>query len=102
MMRTWQIRQDCPIGGVLHFAGQHAFQARWSLDADPPSENLLEQDLTTENQGRYWFRTGEDDDDIIIHFDEFRWQSTPPGPQRLRKLMKKAVNEINQMIGERF
>lgn len=104
-MCRWLIRQDRPDGGILSFAGTPAFQARWSLIADPPpppTESLHEQNPTDEDARGYWFRTGEDDDDIIILFNELRWQDAPPEPERAQRLMAKAVCEINDMIGERF
>lgn len=110
-MRMWLIRQDRPNGGILSFAGEHAFQARWSFSADPPSgdlpQDLSRQDSTRANDigtdnASYWFRTGEDDDDIVIRFEQLCWQDAPPRPKRVRRLIKNAVNEINQQVGERF
>jgi hypothetical protein len=97
-MRSWLIRQDRPNGGVLSFAGDPAFEAHWMLSEDPPTENAPQQGPDE----RYWFRTGDDDDDLIVQFFNLHWEDTPPKPALARRLMAKAVIEINQMIGERF
>ncbi|WPL15402.1 hypothetical protein Thiowin_00298 [Thiorhodovibrio winogradskyi] len=100
-MRTWFIKQDHPNGGVLSFIGNPAFEADWMLCADPPTEDT--QPLNSHvNEESCWFRTDEDDDHLIVQLFNLRWQNTPPRPEYARKLLAKAVNEINENIGERF
>lgn len=54
------------------------------------------------NDERYWFRTGEDEDDLIVQFFNLHWQDAPPDPALARRLMSRAVSELNEVIGERF
>lgn len=104
-MRRWLIRQNHPNGGILSFAGTPAFEAHWMLSADPPTADPSSEETppqeAADNQP-YWFRTGEDDDDLIVQFFNLQWRDTPPEPRLAHRLMANAVKEINEIIGERF
>jgi hypothetical protein len=101
-MRKWLIRQDRPNGGILSFVGKPAFQAHWTLSADPPTEDLPEQSTNAADKTNYWFRTGDDEDDIVVQFSDLQWQGTPPAPERVQRLMASAVSQIDRQVGERF
>ncbi|MBK1649899.1 hypothetical protein [Rhabdochromatium marinum] len=101
-MYKWLIKQDRPNGGILSFAGTHAFETQWILSADPPITDSPQATSAPQEDDHYWFRTGDDDDDIVVEFYNLHWHKAPPDPKRAARLLAHAVNAINAQTGERF